>query len=78
VAPGGLGLGASGDVLGVLDVDVAGGHAQAALIYQHAADHRDEEIARALEGILGATPTAPAQAARPARGRTGVKATESH
>jgi integrase len=55
------------------------GHATpaAALIYQHAADHRDEEIARALEGILGATPTAPAQAARPARGRAGVEATES-
>ncbi len=55
------------------------GHAtpSAALIYQHAADHRDEEIARALEGILGATPPAPAHAVRPVRGRAGVEATES-
>ncbi|MDP9431112.1 MAG: tyrosine-type recombinase/integrase, partial [Actinomycetota bacterium] len=53
------------------------GHATpaAALIYQHAADHRDEEIARALDGILGTAEVVPIQAAR--RARESV-ATESH
>ena len=49
----------------------------AALIYQHAADHRDEEIARALEGILGPTPAAVEQAARPARERAAAEVTGS-
>jgi integrase len=42
------------------------GHASpaAALLYQHAADHRDDEIARAL-GALMAGPTAPAVGAHP-------------
>jgi len=49
----------------------------AALIYQHAADHRDEEIARALEGILDPKPRAVEQAARPARERAAAEVTGS-
>jgi hypothetical protein len=54
------------------------GHATpaAALIYQHAADHRDEEIARALDGILGA-PVVPIGAARRAREQAAGEVTES-
>jgi hypothetical protein len=35
----------------------------AALIYQHAADERDGEIARALDVMLGAAPVVPIEAA---------------
>jgi integrase len=44
------------------------GHATpaAALIYQHAADERDGEIARALEAMMGSVSVEPAQAAQPA------------
>jgi integrase len=41
------------------------GHATpaAALIYQHAVDERDEEIARALDAMLGVAPVVPIEAA---------------
>jgi hypothetical protein len=39
----------------------------AALIYQHAADERDGEIARALDAMLGAAPVVRIEAARAAR-----------
>jgi integrase len=51
------------------------GHATpaAALIYQHAADHRDEEIARALDGLL----TGSVVPIRAARGTASESTTES-
>jgi len=49
----------------------------AALIYQHAADERDGEIARALDAMLGTAPVLPIQAARRAREQAESVVTES-
>jgi hypothetical protein len=46
----------------------------AALIYQHAADDRDSEIARALDAMLIAAPVVPIEAAHSAPVQVDVSA----